>query len=199
MRILKKTRRKRKYKKIKDRENVTPLELIRDLKIRSGYYSREARTRSINILRINRALTFLSFIVSAFVGFILISYYNKLFTDFNITLYASGLSFLIALIAIFQVFLFDGVSAAKLLHISQQFYDIREEMEHLLARYHVRGYSEEELLNEYNKLYSLYNERRDKYVEHIRAHHRYYHIRGAGRNELPRSRAARYQNEFLSY
>ncbi|MCI5226629.1 MAG: hypothetical protein D3918_08195, partial [Candidatus Electrothrix sp. AX2] len=84
---------------------------------------------------------------------------------------------IVSILSIMQVFLFDETVSAKLLFASEQFFDIKEQVKMFEAEHSYKKFDNAIILNKYKKLYNLYKDRHDKYVEHIIIAEGYYGVK----------------------
>jgi hypothetical protein len=165
------------YKKIRDTENATPSELMRDLRKRSRYYHIQSRKLAKRNIRASLVLKIFSFSLSAFIGFTLILFQNNILNNISVIWATASCSFIVSIMSIMQVFLFDDTVSAKLLFASEQFFDIKEQIKMFEAENSYKKFDNDIILDKYRILYDLYKDRHDKFVEHVITSEGYYGVR----------------------
>ncbi|MCI5226902.1 MAG: hypothetical protein D3918_09655, partial [Candidatus Electrothrix sp. AX2] len=69
------------YKKIRDTDNATPYELMRDLKKRARHYYIQSRKLAKKNIRVSLILKIVSFSLSAVTAFLLILFQNNILNN----------------------------------------------------------------------------------------------------------------------
>ena len=161
------------YKKIGNPDIATPIELLHDLRKRSGHYTQHARKTATKNIRTDRRLTITSFCISLAVATTLLLFQSGKMDDRVVWFTIIG-SALVSLISILQRFAFDPFVSTRTLHISQQFFEIKEEVKTIMTLKNVYNISDKELMIRYEKINERYKAKRESYIEYVESHGSYY-------------------------
>jgi len=161
------------YRKIENTKNASPQQLLEDLKIRSAHYARKAKQIADRAIRIEHTLTIISFILSVAISVGLSLFQaGKLSSDTVIWLSIVG-GGIISIFSLVNRFVYSPAVSAKVLYISQQFYEIKEEAKVLVALEQFNGMDKQELMSKYEKLLERYNGKRESFIEYVDSHQGY--------------------------
>lgn len=161
------------YRKIENPNNKSPQELLDDLKIRSAHYARKAKQIADRAIRIEHTLTIISFFISVAITVGLSLFQSgKISGDAVIWLSIIG-GGIISIFSLINRFVYSPAVSAKVLYISQQFYEIKEEAKILVAVEQFEGMSKKELMIKYEKLLERYNGKRESFIEYVDSHQGY--------------------------